>query len=127
MFSVFRVLDFWPIFPSFLFLVLFAPEKLSAEFLPSFWGCQKNSGKQGFSWSWFSVFIKKCYIFSIYNMWCPYARLSLRVPSSLQMSDSAWLSYLFLLFYFCFPLCFFFFWGGGLYLFTLITSMVLYQ
>ena len=46
-------------------------------------------------------------------MWCPYARLSLGVPSSLQMSDSSWLSYLFLLFLFVFRSVFF--WGGGVY------------
>ena len=99
--------------------------RISALFL----GLPKNRGKQGFSWSWFSVFFlsKKGCIFSICNMWCPYARLSLRVPSSLQMSDSSWLSYLFLLFSFCFLFVFCFFFGGGVYLFTLITSMVLYQ
>ena len=50
-------------------------------------------------------------------MWCPYARVSLHVPSSLQMCDSSLLSYLFLLFSFCFPLCFFFLGGGGLFIF----------
>ena len=36
---------------------------------------------------------------------------SLHVPCSLRMCDSSLLSCLFLLFSFCFPLCFF--WGGG--------------
>ena len=57
----------------------------------------------------------------------PYARVSLHVPSLLQMWDLSLLSYLFLLFSFLvFP---FFFWGGGglLIFFKLITSMVLHQ
>ena len=60
-----------------------------------------------------------------FSMWCPYARVSLHAPSSLQRCDLSLLSYIILNLSFCFP--FFFFGGGVIHLFTLITSMVLHQ
>ena len=124
MFSDFRVLDFWPIFLLFCFWFC-SPTK---NYPPNFCHAFRVAKKQGKT----RVFVELCRVFSILfaiyiyiyffisSMWCPYARVSLRVPSSLQMSDSSLLSYLCLLFSFCFPLC-------SLDLFTLITSMVLYQ
>ena len=95
-------------FPSFLFW-FFRPRKIIRQISATLSGLPKNRGKQGFLWSCATFFNSICYIlFPIFSMWCPYARVSLRVTSSLQMSDSSLLSYLFLLFSFCSPLCFFF-------------------
>ena len=65
-FSDFRVLNFWPIFPSFLFLVWFAHGKLSAKFLPRFQGCQRTGENKGFVELCRVFFNFICYILFFY-------------------------------------------------------------
>ena len=126
-FSVFCVLDFWPIFVLFCSWFSFFPEVYPPNFCPLYRVAKKTGENKGFCGVVFLSLQKKCYIFCfLYDMCCPYARLPLAVPSSLQMWDMYLFSYLFLLFSFCFP-AFFLGGGGVIHLFTLVTSMVLYQ
>ena len=112
-FSGFRFLAH---FSLFLFLVLFAAKKISSKFFQVFRGGQKTGENKGFfCLSRGSLFWRWCF-----SVWCPHARVSLHVPSSLHMCHLSLMSYFILLFSFCFPLCFF-------CCLTFMTSVVLYQ
>ena len=107
---------------SFLGFWFCSPPKNYPQMFPALPGWPKNRGKQGF----FCLFRGNVFWWWCFSVWCPYARVSLHAPSSLQMCDLSLMSYFFLLFSFCFPL--FFLGGGGcIRLYTLITSMVLHQ
>ena len=69
--------------------------------------------KTGENKCFFVCFVAVCFGDGVFSMWCPYACVSLHVPCSLQMTDSAFLSYC----SFCFLFSFGFFLGGGLFVF----------
>ena len=120
-FSDFQVFVFWPIKGPIFFLFWFCspPKNYPQKFSHSS-GLAKKPGKTRV----FFLFGGSLFWWWCFSMWCPYARVSLHVPSLLQMCDLALLSYC----YFCFHFVFrYFFGGGGIQLFALITSMVLHQ
>ena len=102
-FSAFRGFCFLAHFSVFSILHLVAAHELSSKIFPLLRGGQKTGENKGFfllvSWQFFWCWCS--------SMWCPYARVSLDAPSSLQMCHLSLLSYFILLFSFCFPLCFF--------------------
>ena len=120
-FSAFRGFCFLAHFSVFSILHLVAAHELSSKIFPLLRGGKKTGENKGF----FACFVAVCFWWWYFSMWCPYARVSLDAPSSLQRCDLSLLSYIILNLSFCFPL--FFFGGGVIHLFTLITSMVLHQ
>ena len=70
-FSIFRVLDFWPIFFSVLGFV--CPRKIIRQISATLSGLPKKQGKARVFVELFLCFCKKNVIswFSIFSMWCP--------------------------------------------------------
>ena len=108
-FSAFRGFCFLAHFSVFSILHLVAAHELSSKIFPLLRGGKKTGENKGF----FACFVAVCFWWWYFSMWCPYARVSLDAPSSLQRCDLSLLSYIILNLSFCFP--FFFFGGGGGY------------